>query len=115
MPSTISWSAFEEVDGQHVAFARLGLLALDELRALLVGGRRELDQLGRDLGEPLVERLGGGGEVAGRVLAHAERDVALGAVHRADVHDLRAPGLAARRGSCPNAVESNSPALPSCA
>ena len=78
----------DHVGGEDVALARLGLLALDELGALLVGAtsgtRRSLadEALGLFFAlNSLTDAFG----VAGGVLAHAEGDVALGVVHRRGV------------------------------
>ena len=87
----------DHVGAEHVAVGRLGLLALDELRALLVGRGRELDDLGLEalVGELLVEALAPLLGLAGRVLAGAVGDRALRALHRLDVDDLRVVGRAA--------------------
>src|SRR3954447_14443302 len=83
----------DHVGVEHVAVVALRLLALDELRALLVGGRRELRQHGLVPGARVlrVEVLD---ELVGRtvrVLAGAVVDRALRRiVHRVGVDDLRA-------------------------
>ncbi len=74
----------DHVGAEDVAVRGLGLLALDELGALLVGRGRELDDLGLEalrlvlLVEAAAPLLG----LARRVLAGAVRDGALGALHR---------------------------------
>ena len=96
----------DHVGAEDVAVARLGLLALDELVALLVGGGRELDDLRLEalIGELLVEALAPLLGLARRVLAGAVGDGALGALHRLDVDHLGVllapvspPGRASRR------------------
>ena len=84
----------DHVGREDVALAGLRLLALHELLALLVGRGRELEDLRGHAVLLGVEGLDRGGDVAAGVLAHADRDVALGVVHRADVDRLRAFRLA---------------------
>ena len=90
----------DHVGVEDVALAGLRLLALDELRALLVGRGGELQHRGVHVGIRLVERLDRGGLVARGVLAEAERHIALGAVHRRRVDRLGAfGGTALLRGA----------------
>ena len=93
----------DHVGVEDVALGGLRLLALDELVALLVRGLRELGHLHGDAGVGGVERLHAGRLGAGRVLAGAERDVPLGALHRRGVDDLgaldRGAGVRRRRSA----------------
>src|SRR4051794_20379734 len=95
----------DHVGREDVAVAGLRLLTLDELLALRVGRGRELEQLHGDAGVLGVVRLHPGVGVAGRVLALAVRDRALGAVRGVRVDDLRAGGrLPPAAGSGPAAT-----------
>src|SRR3954469_25168279 len=95
----------DHVGREDVAVAGLRLLALDELLALRVGRGRELEQLDGDAGVLGVVRLHPRVGVAGRVLALAVRDRALGAVRGVRVDDLRAGGrLPPAAGSGPAAT-----------
>ncbi len=80
----------DDVGVEDVALARLRLLALDELVALLIGGLGELEQLGREALALvlLVEDLDRFLLRAGGVLARAVGDLSLGAVHRGEVDRL---------------------------
>ena len=68
----------DHVHAEHVALAGLGAQALDQLRALLVGRLRQLDQLHGDVRVLLLEQVDRRAVGAARVLADAPGDVALG-------------------------------------
>ena len=92
----------DHVGAEDVAVVGLGLLALDELGALLVSGRRELGQRGLVAlrGEFGVEVLDDRLARARRVLALAVLDRPLGrVVQRLGVDDLRALDLDAAASS----------------
>ena len=88
----------DDVGVEDVALGGLRLLARDELVALLVGGLGELDELGGDAVVLGVERLDRLRSWTRSCPCRAERDLALGGVHRGRVDHLGAldgrPGVA---------------------